>query len=297
MVSVIVPTYNRKEILKKAIDSILAQSYHDFEIIIVDDFSEDCTEEYIRKYFESELSDKKISFFRNSSNMDKSYSRNFGVKKARGEYLAFLDDDDLWLKDHLKEGVLFIKDHPDLDVLFTNFVIHRGEERIYPNNDIKTGSGKVYRDFCISGKLGCSCAVLVKKTAFDRVQGYDEKFSVYEDRHFFARIAIDGNVGFLNKATAVINNHSDSYSYAKGFLGMALEKERVVNDILKIVDESNYLIEKELKEEIYFNLAFSFSGGSLKAFEYLLTSLFNNFFILFKIKFWKVFLRSLVINK
>ena len=95
-ISIITPTYNRKEMLEQAIDSVRNQSFKNFEMIIVDDCSIDGTDEFIQKY----SSDKRIRYFRNDCNKGPGYNRNFGYCKSTGQYVIFLDDDDYYTNPH-----------------------------------------------------------------------------------------------------------------------------------------------------------------------------------------------------
>ena len=92
MISVVTPTYNRKGMLQQMIESVRMQSYQDFEIIIIDDNSTDGTEQFITKYEQ----DSRIRYYRNPQNMGPGYNRNFGYKRAKGQYVIFMDDDDYY---------------------------------------------------------------------------------------------------------------------------------------------------------------------------------------------------------
>ena len=93
LVSVIIPTYNRKHVLTKAIQSVINQTYQSLELLIIDDGSTDGTEKAVK-----EFSDSRIRYFRYECNMGVAAARNVGVKEATGEYIAFLDSDDEWLE-------------------------------------------------------------------------------------------------------------------------------------------------------------------------------------------------------
>jgi glycosyltransferase involved in cell wall biosynthesis len=95
--SVIIPTYNRAQFIAPAIKSVLAQTFSDFELIIVDDASTDNTEEII-----SSIIDNRIIYIKNKSNLERCTSRNIGIQKSRGQYICFLDSDDLYLENHLQ---------------------------------------------------------------------------------------------------------------------------------------------------------------------------------------------------
>ena len=108
-ISVIIPTYNRVSLLKKAIYSVLTQTYKDFEIIIIDNYSTDGTLKYLQQ-----LNDKRVNFYQVRNNRIIAKSRNFGISKSLGKYIAFLDDDDWWDKNKLLESNLKLNEGFDL---------------------------------------------------------------------------------------------------------------------------------------------------------------------------------------
>ena len=116
-VSVIIPTYNRAELLKVAIASVLSQTYKDFEIIVIDDASHDNTQELL-----TSLKDKRIRYIRHETNKRISAARNTGIVNSHGNYIAFLDDDDEWLPEKLQLQVDFLENSPPIiGVVYTGF--------------------------------------------------------------------------------------------------------------------------------------------------------------------------------
>jgi len=111
LVSVVIPTYNRCGYLQQAIESVLSQSCGDFEVIVVDDGSTDETAQVIAKF-----SDERVRYLY-QSNAGRSAARNWGMGAARGMYLAFLDDDDLYLPHKLASQVAFLESHPGVDLV------------------------------------------------------------------------------------------------------------------------------------------------------------------------------------
>lgn len=99
MISIVTPTFNRKEMLKDVIESVKSQTYTDFELIIVDDCSSDGTEQMMTAYKD----DPRIHYFRNQKNMGPGFNRNFGFKQAKGDYVIFMDDDDYYTDSHFFE--------------------------------------------------------------------------------------------------------------------------------------------------------------------------------------------------
>ena len=98
IISVIIPTYNRKDKLMKCIESVLGQSYRNIEVLVVDDASTDGTEELFREFWDSRL-----RYLRYSTNQGACYARNYGAERAKGELLAYQDSDDVWHRDKLEK--------------------------------------------------------------------------------------------------------------------------------------------------------------------------------------------------
>lgn len=113
LVSVVLPTYNRADLLPAAIESILNQTYQNFELIIVDDGSTDNTTELLNAYRQK---DKRVKIIRSFENRGISYARNQGNITARGKYIAVMDSDDISLPDRLKKQVAFMEENPDVTV-------------------------------------------------------------------------------------------------------------------------------------------------------------------------------------
>lgn len=109
LVSIVMPTYNCGEYISEAIESVQSQTYDNWELLIIDDCSEDNTEQIVKRY----ISDKRIKYFPQSQNLGAALGRNIGLKNASGKYIAFLDSDDLWKRDKLCRQLLFMQDMRD----------------------------------------------------------------------------------------------------------------------------------------------------------------------------------------
>lgn len=107
LVSIIMPSYNTAVYITESIQSVLAQTYKDWELIIVDDCSTDNTDELVNQY----LSDKRIRYIKNDTNSGAAVSRNRALREAKGKWIAFLDSDDLWEPDKLQKQIAFMKDN------------------------------------------------------------------------------------------------------------------------------------------------------------------------------------------
>ena len=157
-VSVIVTTYNRKEFLAETIRSILNQTFRDFELIVVDNYSNYDFFAHI-----SSFNDTRIRAFQNQNKGIIAVNRNFGIKKAKGEYIAFCDDDDIWVENKLKEQVDVIE-NTKCDLVHTNMFLFRGETK----HIIKETSNKKIdslKDLIKQNQINTS-SVLVKNSSY-----------------------------------------------------------------------------------------------------------------------------------
>ena len=136
LVSIIMPSYNTERFIGETVKSVLAQSYTDWELIIVDDCSTDHTDDVIQEF----LSDDRIHYIKNEVNSGAAVSRNRALKAARGRWIAFLDSDDLWLPDKLERQVRFMEEN-GYRFSYTNY--SEIDEMSRPNGKRVTGPKKI----------------------------------------------------------------------------------------------------------------------------------------------------------
>jgi glycosyltransferase involved in cell wall biosynthesis len=207
-VSVIVPVYNRRHLVTGTLESILAQTVDDFEIIVVDDGSTDGTAASVAALA---ARDSRIRYVF-QENAGPGAARNRGIREARGCWVAFLDSDDLWVADKLANFKALIDDTPTLDFVHTNW------ERLYPDgtrsrprdiNNFEALSSKDYllKHFCLK-----TSTVLIRRDLLDRIGGYFyTDFSLYEDYHLFWRAVIQAKaIGYIRSCdtTAIQSSRS-----------------------------------------------------------------------------------------
>ena len=184
-VSVVIPTYNRADLLPRAVNSVLAQTYQDYEIIIVDDCSPDDTQDVAAKF-----SDRRIRFVRHERNRGVSAARNTGIEYARGEYIAFLDDDDEWLPMKLKEQVEVIEASSEKVGLVYGWMdtIEDSSGRRLPETR-NTMAGDISEDMLAMNFPATTSVLLARTSAARQVGGFDESMAIYEDPDFIFRIS------------------------------------------------------------------------------------------------------------
>ncbi len=234
-VSVIIPTYNRAHVICEALDSVLAQTYEDFEVIIVDDGSTDDTAEKIEPY----LSDGRVRYVK-QENAGVSAARNFGVSLATAKVISFIDSDDLWKPEKLEREVSFFKKHRDVKVVFSDLEAQRGDVFIPSFMRETPFFSKMIKDLSYGEAIVVSQRnmflillkeVPVKPTAFSiykglfkNTGGFDPSYVSGEDWEFFLRLSKSEKFGYINQPLAVLRLSKDS-----------LHKLHVKKDILGVL--------------------------------------------------------------
>jgi len=187
MFSVVIPLYNKETSIKSTIESILAQTEDNFEIIVVDDGSTDEGPTYVRGF-----SDNRIKLV-SQKNRGVSSARNFGVEMASREYIAFLDADDLWMPNHLESIKRLIEKHGATCDVFASGVFT--DETPIENQRILSKSGKIESYFLIASgpyRLLSSSSFAVSRKAFIASGGYNESLKYSEDVEFWCRLFLSG---------------------------------------------------------------------------------------------------------
>ncbi len=236
LVSVIIPTFNRGWILREAIDSVLAQDFRDFELIVVDDGSTDDTGRILDSYGQD------LTVLR-QSNRGVSAARNLGIGAAAGQLIAFLDSDDLWLPRKLSVQVDFFSSHPDAMINQTEEIWIRNGVRVNPKTRHQKFSGLIFErslELC----LVSPSAVMMRRTLFDQVGLFDEDLPACEDYDLWLRISWRFPVHLIETALIIKRGgHADQLSKAPG-----LDKFRI-QSLQKII-ESGQLSEDSCRAAV-----------------------------------------------
>ncbi len=208
-VSVIMPTYNRAHMIIEAIDSVLGQTFEDFELIVVDNYSSDNTESVIKSY-----RDKRIKYYKYHNHGRVSASRNYGIKKSSGEYIAFLDDDDLWMPEKLEKQVRLLNSNRELGLVYSDrYFIKNGQTVIIeqPFGGLKPFRGNVFNEIlgvCVIPTL----TVMVRREVLDRVGLFNLDYIISQDYDLWLRIAEYYPIDFTEEPLAKYRIHGDNFS-------------------------------------------------------------------------------------
>ena len=214
-VSVIIPTYNRGWILREAVDSVLAQDYTDFELIVVDDGSTDDTREILDSYGQD-------LFVFQQPNKGVSAARNRGLAESRAQLVAFLDSDDLWLPQKLTRQVEFFTINPDALICQTEETWVRNGVRVNPKRRHHKFSGMIFKP-SLALCLVSPSAVMIRKILFDTVGLFDESLPACEDYDLWLRVSCRYPVFLIDEPLIIKRGgHEDQLSKAAG-----LDKYRI----------------------------------------------------------------------
>ena len=266
-VSVIIPTYKRPIFLKETIESVLSQTYKNIEIIIVDDNDPSDkdrkeTEKLIKQY-----KDNNIVYIKHEKNMGAPAARNTGLKSAKGEFVAFLDDDDLWLPQKIEKQIKKFSSFTDdygivycgYDYIINNKVIPK-RNRYNIEGDFKRES----LQYCPFG----SPTPLIRKKYLNMIGGFDERFSSLEDWDLWIRLAQVCKCSFIPEVLALYRVHGSQIS----------------TDINKTIKGREMILKKhitkikEYPEALYWHYRrlgslYSYANDTNKAYEYFIKAL------------------------
>jgi len=184
-VSVIIPTYNGAHLIGRAIQSVLNQTYQDFEIIVVDDASTDNTEELVKSF-----NDGRIQYNRHEKTKGAAAARNTGIKFARGDYIAFQDSDDEWLPEKLEKQIkVFGNTSSKVGVVYTGFWRIENDTKTYiPSSRITQKEGSIHWSLLETNFIGTPAA-MVKKECLLRAGTFDERLPRLQDWELWIRIS------------------------------------------------------------------------------------------------------------
>ncbi len=208
-VSVIIPTYNRAGCLRGAVDSVLAQEFRGFELIVVDDGSTDETPQLLREYGSS------IRVLR-QENRGVSAARNAGIAASRGELIAFLDSDDAWLPGKLARQVEFFRQNPEILICQTEELWVKNGRRVNPGQRHRKRGGMIFEP-SLALCLVSPSAVMLRRELFEQVGLFDERLPACEDYDLWLRVSCRFPVGLIETPLIIKRGgHADQLSRARG---------------------------------------------------------------------------------
>jgi glycosyltransferase involved in cell wall biosynthesis len=205
LVSVIIPTYNRAGLVRQAVASVKAQTFRDFEVVVVDDGGADGTCEAL-------AADRELRVLSHPGRQGVSAARNSGVTAARGEWLAFLDSDDLWLPDKLARQISFLEGRPELLICQTDETWVRRGVRVNKPAAHRKAAGQIFLPSLARCMISPS-AVMLHRRLFEDHGGFDETLPAAEDYDLWLRLTWRYEVGLVDEPLIIKRGgHPDQLS-------------------------------------------------------------------------------------
>ncbi|MFZ5595886.1 MAG: glycosyltransferase [Bacillota bacterium] len=209
LVSIIVPAYNRSAMLAKAVESVLAQTFKDYELIVVDDGSLDGTAEVMKKY-----SNRVRYFFKENGGV--SSARNYGLRVSSGELVAWLDDDDFFLPDKIEKQVGFFRENPWAGLVYTGHVTIDTTSSFTKKSYMIPPAYKdceTMREALLKHCFFANSTVMMKRECFDRAGFFDESLSHTVDYDMWLRTAAFYRFGCVPEVLAAYRWHGRQISF------------------------------------------------------------------------------------
>lgn len=224
-VSIVIPTYNRAELLKKAVRSLLSQSHQNIEIVIVDDCSTDHTSIVVE-----EMTDSRILYVKHPVNKGGAAARNTGIARATGDYIGFLDSDDQWLPEKLEKQLQVFRKNTDIGVVYTGLRVVNESKATRDMTPMFKGDilPKLIQFNCID----TTSSILVKKEFMNKVEGFDPSFPSCQDWDLYLRLAQITHFDYVSEPLVLFFHHSG---------------ERITNN-KKAVQQGHLFIYEKYKE-------------------------------------------------
>lgn len=217
-VSVVIPAFNAQAFIAETIDSILAQTYRDFEIIVVDDGSTDNTGELVRQF------SPPVRYI-HTENSGPSHARNVGIRASQGRYVAFVDADDLWVPEKLETQIGFLESQPDMGFVFADMLMFRHDQVTLPSyfKSLKDPHVRAQipdqSDFLADPTrllLKCNVVptgtVVVRKACLDQTDLFDERISNVEDLDLWIRLSLVCKFGCIPQVLKKKRDHQGNIS-------------------------------------------------------------------------------------
>ncbi len=243
-VSIIIPTYNRTQYLGKTLSSIFQQTFQDFEIIVIDDGSPSDENLILCQTY------KKVSYIKINNSGGPAKPRNIGIKQAKGKYIAFVDDDDLWLPTKLEKQVAILEQNPDFGLVHSCCEVI-DENGILQNQIIgRSGTPDVKHGDVSMRMIGNWTVMmptpLVRKEVIDQVGFFDEIMpAAGEDMEYWSRCSFETKFYYLDEPLALYRIHKTNISSnSKEYLNLPLYLKKVVDKAFqtKKIDKKSFIL-------------------------------------------------------
>ena len=267
IVSIIIPTYNRARTIVRSVNSILSQTFQNFELIIVDDCSTDNTKDILEKTF----NDSRIIYYKLKNNSGACAARNKGIELAKGKYIAFQDSDDEWLCEKLEKQIQILDNSIDCQAIFCQFIrINNTNISIMPSNSFNKNNinSVIFEENFLSTQT-----LLVKKEVFKKIGIFDISLPRFQDWELAIRLITKCKVFYQEEPLVIMYIQNDSIS--KNIKAKAKALEIIVNKYKDYYIKHPLIYSKYLRRISLLNYLFVDDGNIANQKSILLFKSFN----------------------
>ena len=230
-VAVIIPAYNAMTYLPQTLESVLQQTFTDFEVLIVNDGSSDNIVQWANS-----LTDERVKFI-SQSNQGVSTARNLAISKASGEYITFLDADDLWHRTKLEKQVKFLDNNPTVGLVATWVILTDEQGNLGAEVKIDFKQGNIRKELIEINAIPCGSIPMVRRNCFDKVGLFDPILRFGEDWELWTRIAADYDFGLIKELLVYYRQHPKNSSK---------NSQEILPDFDRLIEKMFSSVPKEL---------------------------------------------------
>ncbi|ALF52922.1 glycosyl transferase family A [Nostoc piscinale CENA21] len=222
-VTVVIPAYNAMQFLPETVESVLAQTFSDLELLIVNDGSSDNIVQWANN-----ITDERVKLI-SQENQGVSAARNTGIMQSNGEYLAFLDADDLWKPTKLEKQILRFEEYPEAGLVYT--WTHLVDTFAKPINRVLASrlEGNVWKQILVANMIGNGSSAMVRRSCFQTVGLFDPELSGAADRDMWIRIAVHYPFAVVKEPLTLWRQHTNS---------MSKKRQEMVKDLRRTIDKN-----------------------------------------------------------
>ncbi len=257
LVSIIMNCHNGEKFLAESLKSVFNQTYKNWEIIFFDNVSNDNSKEILKRF-----NDKRIKYFRTNKLLDLYKARNLAVEKCNGDYISFLDTDDLWTPDKLEKQISFVKENTKFRIVYSNYyVLENKKKKKFIKHKMQLPFGSITQKLLDYYSLGIA-TVLLEKSLFEKFK-FNETYNVIGDFDFFIKLSQKFEIGSIQEPLAFYRLHGNNFSTKRSNIYIEElehwisqnEKEFLLSK-LSLRQQKTLLI--KLKIKYFFNRFFGF---------------------------------------
>src|SRR5579872_187237 len=228
-VSIVLPTFNRLQYLRSTVTSVLTQTFSDWELIIADDGSDD---RQLKEYLHALASDSRVRLLWLGHSGIPAAVRNAALREAKGEYVAFLDSDDLWAPEKLARQLEALQACPRCNWSYTAFSQIDGNDRPLAEEARRRWvpyEGSIFEHLVVGPISIRTPSVLAARRLIERAGGFDETLRCAEDQDLWLRLALDSDVVVVNEALVQVRRHEENHTrdWESAFIGRDLSLQKM----------------------------------------------------------------------